>query len=248
MNNPINNKYIELCAQFGIDLDIHTVTALDSHRYKATEENGIWCLDICDNIPKHLKYEKVLVWGIRDVLLPRLVLETKNLLIRRFSEQDRENCLPLFSDSEDCYMDCCRCFSSKDDAYYERVELFIQRETQYAVTLKSSGDLIGIINVFPDEARAVDAMEIGYCVIREHQRKGYATEMLSAMLNLLQGELLVDVVSAGTLPENVASIALLKKIGFKAEGIRHHGTWHEGLDKPVDIQYFYHDRICCTSV
>ncbi len=243
MHTQLNNKYIALCAQFGIDVSIRTVTAPDSARYKVTMENGIWYLDICNDIPRHLKYEKVLVWGIRDVLLPQLVLETKNLLIRRFFEQDKEKCLPLLSNAEDCYMDCCRCFSSKDDAYYERVELFIQRETQYAVTLKSSGELVGIIHVFPDEARAVDAMEIGYSIVREHQRKGYATEMLTAILNLLQGELLVDVVSAGTLPENVASIALLKKIGFKAEGIRHHGAWHEVLDKPVDIQYFYRDRV-----
>ena len=49
-------------------------------------------------------------------------------------------------------------------------------------------------------------------------------------------------VVAGVLPENIPSIKLLEKLGFCKEGIRHKALWHEGLDKPVDLVYYYLDR------
>ncbi len=238
----LNKKYTDLCAEYGVIVQIYSVTKPDVPRYKINEENGIFTLEVNANAPSYLGYEKYLAWAVRDVLLPRLVLETEHLLLRRFADADIENCLTLLSNEEDCYLDCCRCFKEKDEDYYQRVALFIQRETQYAVVLKSDASLIGTLNVFPDTARAVDAMEIGYSIAHAYQRKGYATEMLTAILDLLQEKLLVDTVSAGTLPENDASIGLLKKIGFQAEGIRHHAVWHEVPDKPVDMKYFYRDR------
>ena len=56
---------------------------------------------------------------------------------------------------------------------------------------------------------------------------------------------MLDMVTAGILPENTASHGLLEKLGFRSEGIRHKAVWHEGLDKPVDLQYYYRDREEC---
>ena len=58
-------------------------------------------------------------------------------------------------------------------------------------------------------------------------------------------EVMLDMVTAGILPENTASHGLLEKLGFRSEGIRHKAVWHEGLDKPVDLQYYYRDREEC---
>ncbi len=242
MYTQLNKKYTALCARLGVQVQIQTVTAPDAPRSRLRQEADGLILEVSAHAPAWLGYEKHLVWGVRDVLLPRLVLETPRLRLRRFCKEDGEHCFAFLSDPEDCYMDCCRAFSEKDGAYYQRVELLVQRESQYAVTLKESGELIGALYVFPDTARAVDALEIGYCIARTHQRKGYATEMLTAMLKLLQEQLLVDTVSAGVLPENGKSMDLLRKLGFQPEGLRHHGVWHEALDKPVDLQYFYRDR------
>ncbi len=242
MLNKLNETYMVLCAEHGVNLHICTTDAPNISRYKIAGENEHFTLSVNANVPAYLGYKKVLAWGVREVLLPRLTLKTERLILRRFTENDKENCLPFLSNKQDCYMDCCRNFMIKDEDYYQRVALFIERETQYAVTLKESGELIGTIHIFPDTARAVDTMEIGYCIAHEHQRKGYATEMLTAILQLLQNDLLVDTISAGTLPENNASICLLERLGFQAEGIRHHAVWHETLDQPVDLQYFYHDK------
>jgi len=96
--------------------------------------------------------------------------------------------------------------------------------------------------LFSDDSRAVSSKEIGYAISPKHQRNGFAFEAISAMVNLLQKDLLVDMVVAGVLPENIPSIKLLEKLGFSREGIRHKALWHESLDKPVDLQYYYLDR------
>ena len=53
---------------------------------------------------------------------------------------------------------------------------------------------------------------------------------------------MLDMVSAGVFRENTASHGILVKLGFRSEGIRHKAVWHEGLNKPVDLQYYYRDR------
>lgn len=110
------------------------------------------------------------------------------------------------------------------------------------IILKENGQVIGTVNLFPDDSRAVEAMEIGYSIARAYQRNGYAFEALSALLHLLQDDLYLEMVTAGVLPENIASMNLLAKLGFCKEGLRHKAVWHEGLDRPVDLLYFYRDR------
>ncbi len=241
--DDINRKYIALCAKYGLCVQILPAQA---GKCTITEEDGTFILRVTPDIPAHLSYEKILVWKIREILLPRLVLETDRLILRRFLPADRDHCLSFLENQEDAYMDCCRAFSVRDADYYERVDLFLARETQYAVVHKDTGELIGTIHLFPDDTRAVDAMEIGYSIAHAHQRNGYATETLTALLALLTQELFVDLISAGTLPENTPSIALLQKLGFQSEGLRHHAAWHEVTDRPVDLQYFYLDRTITT--
>ncbi len=238
----INQKYIALCAKHGVCVDILTTEEPQS---SIVEENGGILLKMPSNAPAHLGYEKVLSWRIRELLLPQLVLKTERLIIRRFASTDRDLCLPFLENREDAYMDCSRAFEEIDGDYRARVELFLQRKTQYAITLQKTGELIGTVYIFPDEARAVDAMEIGYRIAHRHQRMGYATEALIALLDLLLNGLCVDMISAGVLPENAASIGLLKKLGFQKEGLRHGAIWHETLDKAVALQYFFLEYFNC---
>ena len=73
-------------------------------------------------------------------------------------------------------------------------------------------------------------------------KKGYAYEALSALINLLQNELKLDLIVAGVLEDNMKSMKLLDKLGFHKEGLRRKAIWHEGLDKPMDLVYYYRDR------
>ena len=232
----------KLCRELGLPIHMRTTDDPDAPRVSIREENGLHTITFnSDKIPP-TDFDTWAGYHVGKVLLPRLKLKTDRLLLRRYLPEDAEQCFSFLSNEEDAYMDCCKAFPTMDEEYYNRVALFGERETQYMIILKENGELIGTVNVFPDDSRAVDALEIGYSIAHPHQCKGYATEALSALIDLLQNKLYVHMVTAGMLPENVASERLLLKLGFHKEGLRHNAVWHEGLDKPVDLIYFYRDR------
>ena len=234
----LHNRLEQLCAKNGTALQIEAIHDPEAPRQEPTD--GVLRLNSA-RIPEG-NYEKYASYYVLENLMPRLRLETPRLILRRFRMEDASDCFAFLSDTEGAYMDCCQPFIEMNDAFRERIQLFVDRPGQYAIVLKASGKVIGTVNVFEDNSRAVDAMEIGYAVSPEYQRKGYAYEALHALLHLFQQELMLEMVTAGILPENTASIRLLEKLGFRAEGMRHKAVWHEGLDKPVDLQYFYRDR------
>lgn len=237
----INAKYDDLCKKYNIKIKIINIFNPDAPQHEIKEENNCVHLIVNDARISSEKYERYLAYYISNILLPRLVLSTDRLILRRFKPEDAASCFAFMSDVDGAYMDCSKAFTSMDDEYAERMELFSQREKQYVVVLKKSGNVIGTINVFEDNSRAVDTMEIGYSISPAYRRKGYAYEALSALLDLLQKDLLLDMVVAGILEENYISVRLLEKLGFQKEGTHHKAVWHEGLDKPVDLIYYYRD-------
>lgn len=239
--NQINSKFIDLCGKYHIPVWIGAINDPNGPRFHTYEQDGVSVIKLNTAKIPVSEYEGHAGYQVRKILLPRLRMETERLVLRRYMPEDADKCFAFLSNEQDAYMDCCKAFGVMDEEYYERVALFGQRETQYMVTLKESGELIGTVNVFADDSRAVDALEIGYSIAHTHQRKGYAFEALSALLELLQNDLCLEMVTAGALPENIASEKLLGKLGFQREGSRHKAVWHEGLDKPVDLIYYYRD-------
>ena len=64
-------------------------------------------------------------------------------------------------------------------------------------------------------------VEIGYSVLAAHQRRGYATEAATGLIARAFADPRVTRVIAETLPDLVASIGVLKRIGFRllSEGL-----------------------------
>jgi ribosomal-protein-alanine N-acetyltransferase len=58
-------------------------------------------------------------------------------------------------------------------------------------------------------------VEIGYSILPEHQRKGYATEATLALITWAFSHPEVDRVAAETLPELEPSLAVMRKCGMK---------------------------------
>ena len=239
----IDRRYQALLARFHINLRIICTDNPEAPRQQFTEDADGFTLSLnpAKFIPG-LSYESYVAYNARTILLPRLVLETEHLLLRRFRMEDAVDCFAFLSDEQSAYMDCCKAFTAMDEEYAKRMALFDEREGQYMIVLKETGNVIGTVNVFEDTSRAVEAMEIGYSVAPAYKRRGYAYEALSALVTLLQKELGLELITAGTLPENTSSIGLLNKLGFRPEGIRRKAVWHEGIDAPVDLQYFYLDK------
>ncbi len=238
----INEKYIRICNRFSVSVRISATNDSNAPKQHISEDRNISISTLNTATIADDEYEMFLAYNIGKVLLPRLVLETDRLTLRRFQPEDADDCFAFLSDTEGCYLDCCKPFTEMDEEFYQRMEQFCDRETQYVIVLKEENKVIGTVNVFADDSRAVDAKEIGYSISAAYQRKGYAYEALTALLNLLQNELKLELVVAGVLDENIASIRLLEKLGFEKEGLRRKAVWHEGLDCPVDLIYYYRDR------
>ncbi len=237
----INEKYLRLLKRYGVSASIAVQNSREAPAFSVGEANG--APQVVLNTAKLTDddYERTLAYCAEKLLLPRLVLETDRLILRRFRRSDAADCFKLLSDEQGSYMDCSKHFSEQNDEFAELMELYIERETQYAVTLKESGEVIGTVRLFSDDTRAVEARELGYSIAPAHQRCGYAYEALKALIKLLD-ELKVELILAGTLDENVPSARLLEKLGFKREGTRRKAIWHEGLNAPVDLVYYYRDE------
>ena len=241
-SEQINSRYTELCKKYGIAIAVTNINSEDAPKYEVGTNGHLHTILLNDAKIQHSMYDALLAYIVSGILLPRLVMSTERLVIRRFRMEDAADCFSFLSDRQGRYQNGCKPFHEMDDEYWELMKLFAQQDGQYVIVLKSTNEVIGTVHVFPDDSRAVESKEIGYAISPKHQRKGYAFEALSALLDLLQNELLLDMVVAGVLPENIPSIKLLEKLGFSKEGIRHKALWHEGLDKPVDLVYYYIDR------
>src|SRR6185503_7028869 len=65
---------------------------------------------------------------------------------------------------------------------------------------------------------AEGAVEIGYGIVHDQRRRGYASEAVAALLERAFAENSVKQVIAETLPELVGSIGVLRKAGFSDAG------------------------------
>lgn len=236
-----NQHYEALCRRFAVNIQIQTMIHPDALPCVVEETDGAYRLTANSARLSLAEYPNYLGYHIGKILLPRLRLETERLVLRPYRPEDARDCFSFMSDEHSAYLDCCRAFREMDEEYKAFLETF-QEQLRYMVTLKENGKVIGTVHLFPDDSRAVDAMEIGYTIDRAYQRQGYAQEAIRALLELLQDELRLELVTAGILPENTASEGLLKKLGFQREGLRRKAIWHEALERPVDLIYYYRDR------
>ena len=87
----------------------------------------------------------------------------------------------------------------------------VLREGEKGRTLIGTGGYVG-----PPNAEGI--VEIGYGIVPDHQRRGYASEAVRGMLRRAFAQSDVTRVLAHTLPELEPSIGVLKKCGFRQTG------------------------------
>jgi len=105
----------------------------------------------------------------------------------------------------------------------EDVERFIERALHgwdagtiltWAITLKTDGTLIGMIDV-----RLESHANVGYVLAREHWSRGYMTEALRAVVRWAMDQPEIFRLWAVCDVENVASARVMEKAGMEREGI-----------------------------
>jgi len=98
---------------------------------------------------------------------------------------------------------------------------------QIAVELKETGMLVGDCALKIEEHDERQA-EIGYTLSRGYQGRGIASEAVSRVLEYAFVTLGMHRVIAMTACENVASVALLERLGLRREGHFRQSVWLKG--------------------
>ena len=94
--------------------------------------------------------------------------------------------------------------------------------------------LLGGINIGNVRRGVSQSASLGYWIGEKYSRNGYMKEALKLLIPSLFVDLRLNRIEAATLEENIASKNLLKKIGFKKEGVlrkylKINGTWRDHI-------------------
>ncbi len=89
-------------------------------------------------------------------------------------------------------------------------ELSIKKDSIFAVELKNNNEMIGEIVIMPVE----NTFSLGFTFSYKHHRKGYAFEVLNELMSLLHNKYSKAEFICFVEKENIASIKLLKKLGY----------------------------------
>ncbi|WP_163322924.1 GNAT family N-acetyltransferase [Draconibacterium mangrovi] len=145
-------------------------------------------------------------------------VNTKRLVLRPINANDKHAILKYRSDAEaNKYQGWIPKTINDVETFFGKLSAeFNVPDTwfQLAVVEKNNNELIGDIGIhFIDEQQ----VELGYTIAKHKQGLGFATEAAKAVIDHLFGELKKHRITASIDPENIASVALLEKLGFRKE-------------------------------
>ncbi len=145
-------------------------------------------------------------------------LETERLRLRNVSKIDAEIMFDYRNDA------ICARYQRGQTKDYDGIAALVERRKAdiisvdepffVAVALKDSDEMVGEIVVMPSDG----TISLGYTVSYKHHRKGYAFEALGALIEMLHKTYPDWDFISFTDPNNVPSMALLKKLGYKDLG------------------------------
>ena len=118
--------------------------------------------------------------------------------------------------------------------YFKNSNYLANMDRAYSFLIFKIDDntLLGGINVGNVRRGVAQSASLGYWVGVNHARNGYMKEALQILIPTLFIDLRLNRLEAATLEDNTASRSLLKKIGFKKEGVlrkylKINGTWRD---------------------
>lgn len=151
-----------------------------------------------------------------------IFLETDRLILRNVSQKDAEIMFDYRNNET-----CARYQRGQTKDFDGIVQLVEKRKADVmsvdapffvAVALRDTDEMVGEIVVMPNDG----TISLGYTFSYKHHRKGYAFESLSALIKLLHDRYPSWDFISFTDPENIPSMALLKKLGYKDMGYISH--------------------------
>ena len=158
-------------------------------------------------------------------------LETKRLRIRRFADGDLDALVAYRSDPEVAR------FQGWAEGYSvekgrDLIAAMRDRHPgggawfQFAIEERATGALIGDSALLAMVAPP-GTVEVGLTLAAQHQRKGFAREALTALLDYAFGTLRAHRVAGIAFAANLRSTRMLEALGFRFEGTLRESAWFE---------------------
>lgn len=163
--------------------------------------------------------------------------KTRRLLLRPITPADDQAFLRIFSDPETMKYWSRGPLDGLDEAI-----VMVQEEIEWGETDKclnwgiariEDGGLLGKVSLFDFDKKHLRA-EIGYVIDRSYWNRGLVSEALAPVFAHAFDEIGLHRLYADVDPGNLASLALLKKFGFRREGLTREsymvqGRWHDSV-------------------
>ena len=120
--------------------------------------------------------------------------------------------------------------------YFKNSNYLANMDRAYSFLIFKTDDktLLGGINIGNVRRGVSQSASLGYWIGEKYSRNGYMIEALKLLIPSLFVDLRLNRIEAATLEENIASKNLLKKIGFKKEGVlrkylKINGNWRDHI-------------------
>jgi ribosomal-protein-alanine N-acetyltransferase len=161
------------------------------------------------------------------------VLETGRFCLRQIRPSDAPAIFAIFSDPEvtryydqPTYLE----MAQADELVARMRQRFAERRTiRWAMARQENDEIVGTCGC-AEWKRHFHCAAIGYELARPYWRQGVMTEVLTAVLPFGFTQMQLNRIEAYVMAGNVASLALLQKLGFREEGIlREYGYWQSAF-------------------
>lgn len=155
------------------------------------------------------------------------IIHTPRLLLRQVEQKDASVVLAGYSDPA--------VYKHMSVSYHSLSEVQEQLDWYHEIYTKQEGIWWGICmrqndlmignGGFHRWQKKHGCIELGYWILPQHQRQGYAVEAIRAMCDYAFAQLQVHRIEAIVEDDNEASMQLLEKNGFLNEGCRKECEW-----------------------
>ena len=165
--------------------------------------------------------------------IPLTITETKRCIIREFALEDIDQLFELYSDSNlTRYVE--PLLEYEDELEYQKNYIKYMYEFygygMWLVFDKKNGNLIGRAGLEHRNCGENIELEIGYLISKEYQGKGIALEVCQSILYFAQTNLDFKTMNCFIHKDNIASISLAQKLGFKYVNENCHSTFPDNND------------------
>ena len=150
------------------------------------------------------------------------VLETRRLRLRPFRADDLDRLFECASNPVLGERAGWKPHATREESATVLREVFLGKETTWAIDLRGNGLLIGAIALIPDPKREGTGLRmIGYWLDEAYWGRRIMREAASAVLRHAFRTLHMTAVTATCYPDNGRSHGLLARLGFGMEGTLH---------------------------